>query len=160
MPIISADKLAALFADFNYDFTAKKSNFEYLCKMREDFSYAPFFVELPNGTWYKEKFIEDFRTNEIGLIITDTPKIKGLAPYYPVSTNFHTYFRLQGRNKLWLTPEDKINDYNYNMMEMRKFKDDAIKLSISSKAVMISFCNVPQANAPRNAEQFIKILNR
>jgi uncharacterized protein YecE (DUF72 family) len=159
-PLIKANKLIAIYADFNYDFAAKKSNFEYLCKLKKDFSFAPFFVELPNATWHKEKYTEDLRSQEIGMIITDNPNIRGLAPYHPVSTNFHTYFRFYGKNKLWLTPEDKLTEYNYSIKEMRKFKDDALKLAISSKAVIFSFCNVPLGNAPKNAEQFLKILKR
>lgn len=159
-PLIDSGKLAALYADFNYDFSAKKENFEHLCRLRETFNMAPFFVELPNRTWYKERYVEDFRANDIGMIITDTPKVKGLAPYLPVNTNLHAYFRLYGKNKLWLTPEDKLTEYNYSIKEMRQFIDDAKKMSISSKAIFFSFCNVPMGHAPRNAEQCIKLLNR
>lgn len=159
-PLLEAGSLAAIYADFNYGFSAKKAHFEHLCNLKSHFSYVPFFVELPNRTWYKERYVEDFKANNIGVIINDTPEIKGLAPYFPVNTNLNTYFRLHGKNKLWLTPEDRINEYNYSIIEMRKFKADAARLSILSNSVFISFCNVPQAHAPRNAEQFIKMLER
>jgi uncharacterized protein YecE (DUF72 family) len=158
-PLKNENKLGAIFADFNYDFTAKKSNLDLLINLKSHFTDTPFFVSLPNRTWYKERFIEDLKNNEIGLIINDMPKIKGLSPYYPISTNLYTYFRFYGRNKLWLTPEYPVIDYDYTDEEMETFIKDAIKLNILNKKTFFSFCNVTNGNAPKNALKFAKLLN-
>lgn len=157
-PIIEKGKLAAFFADFNYAFSASKENFEHLEKLSNDFKDFPLFFELPNRTWYKNRFLELFQEKRIGLIVLDMPQIKGLAPYYPFSTNNYTYFRLYGRSKLWLTPEDKILDYEYSKEELEQFYNDLKVLSLTSKKVFISFCNVIDAKACKNAKQFYDII--
>ena len=157
-PLAEEGKLGAIFADFNYDFTAKKMNLILLENLKNHFTDFPFFVSLPNRTWYKERFIEDLKNREIGLIINDMPKVKGLSPYYPVSTNYYTYFRFHGRSKLWLTPEYPVNEYDYSDEEMKDFIDDAIKLNVINKKTFFSFCNVPLGNAPRNALRFNELL--
>ena len=158
-PMIDDGKLAAFFADFNYSFTASKENFGHILKLVRDFNDYPLFFELPNRTWYKDRFLELFREHRIGLITIDMPTIKGLAPYYPFSSNNYTYFRLYGRSGFWLTPEDKILDYSYKDEDLKKFIEDIKPLSLVSKKVFVTFCNVVDGHAVENAGTFIKYLS-
>ncbi|KAA0259051.1 DUF72 domain-containing protein [Deferribacter autotrophicus] len=157
-PMIDKGKLEALFADFNFSFSASKENFEHILRLSEEFKEFPLFFELPNRTWYKDRFLELFREHRIGIIVLDMPKIKGLAPYYPFSSNNFTYYRLYGRSKLWLTPEDKYLDYKYSKEELTEFIDDIKTLSLISKKVFVSFCNVVNASACKNAEEFVQLI--
>ncbi|MCX8084853.1 MAG: DUF72 domain-containing protein [Calditerrivibrio sp.] len=149
-PIIESNRLYALFSDFPYKFTACKKNFEYILKLKSTFQNHPLFVELPNRTWYKERFISDFRNSSIGLITLDLPPIVGFAPYYPFILDNKIYLRLYGKSELWLTPETKELSYNYPKNFLEKLAND-IKKREDVENIAISFCNVVDGYAPLNA---------
>ncbi len=159
-PIIENGKLVALFADFHQQFTAGRENFDILCELRDSFKDIPLFVELNNSTWHKERFYEEFKSNDIGLCVVDSPNIRGLAPYFPICSNKGVYFRLYGRSKNWLTVGERVLDYSYSEAELQKFITDANNKSVLAKNIFFSFCNVEKGNAPKNAASLIDLLNK
>lgn len=159
-PIIDAGQLAAVFGDFHYTFSASKENFNHIVDIKNDFTYAPFFAELHNRTWWKERFFEEFREKNVGLVVLDMPMIRGMAPYHPVSTNNNVYFRLYGRSPMWLTPEDRFLNYRYSVREMNQFMLDAHNHSTLAQNIFFSFCNVEKGGAPKDARIFSDMVRK
>lgn len=153
-PLLDQKIAVSYLCDFSTKFSASKANFELMLKLKEDFAELPIFFELPNRTWYKERYLEDMRSSFLGIVVVDMPPVKGLAPYYPITTNSNTYVRLYGRSNLWLTPEDKVLNYSYKEDELKQLYEDIKKLSIVSNNVFVSFCNLENGRAAVNALYF------
>lgn len=160
LPLLKEDIGVAYLCDFSTKFSASKGNFEIMLKLKDDFNELPIFFELPNRTWYKERYLEDMRSHSLGLVILDIPRRSGFAPYYPLTTNNNTYFRLYGRSNLWMIPEEKILNYSYNEDELKNIYEDIKKLSIVSNNVFVSFCNLENGRAAINALYFGEMVGR
>lgn len=156
-PALQSGKLATLFADFHHLFTASRENFDIILKLKENFSEFPLFIELTNSTWHKERFYEEFKAADIGICTIDGPHIRGFAPYYPICSGKGAYFRLYGKNPLWLNPGERFLDYSYSDQELKKLLQDAARISVMAKNVYFSFCNVENGNAPKNALELIRL---
>ena len=159
-PAIESGKVVALFGDFHHLFSASRENFDIIKELKDQFPEIPLYVELTNSTWHKGKFYEEFKANEIGLVVVDGPKFRGFAPYYPICSNGGVYFRLYGKNPLWLSGTEKMLDYNYSESELNKFIRDGIDFSALANNIYVSFCNVEKGNAPKNALEFINLMNK
>lgn len=156
-PILESDKFFGFFADFSFRFNACKANLEYLIHLGKIFTGYDLFVELINATWYKERFLTDITNAGIGIIAVDLPEVKGLAPFFINSINYKSYIRLYGKSSLWLTPETKELNYCYDNKILINLSDNIAKLD-ASKEVAVSFCNVVDAYAPKNALSFKEIV--
>jgi len=156
-PIQESGRLYALFVDFGYRFSACKKNLEYLIYLKTIFKDNTLFVELPNRTWYKERYISELKNNKIGLIALDLPMVTGFAPFYLSPIENKSYIRLYGRSKLWLTPETKELNYDYSLEELRELSFEIKRISKTSN-LAISFCNVIDGFAPKNALKLKGIL--
>jgi uncharacterized protein YecE (DUF72 family) len=150
-PFVKSGTLACVYADYHPSFAAGQKNQEIIRVLRDKFTDVPFFAELMNRTWYKERIFDYFRENNIGMTILDMPSVRGFAPYYPICTNHNLYFKLYGRSKAWLTAEEKHLDYNYSDGEMKKFMADAVERSVTASAAFMVFANVANGKAPVNA---------
>jgi len=160
-PFFADGRIKAFFADYNYKFNASKQNIALIEKIREDFpSDIPFFVELPNITWYKERLIDNFKKKKIGLIGLHMPNIRGLVPFHPINTNYYTYLRLYGKSRLWVLPDDKQLNYKYKTEELKNIIEKCVDISVLSKEAFISFCNVSKGYAPINALETKQIIEQ
>jgi len=159
-PFIEKDIAIAYLCDFSPKFSASKANLDLMLKLKKIFYELPIFFELQNRTWYKERYLEDMRSSNLGIVILDMPEVKGLAPYYPITTNSNTYIRLYGKSRLWLTPTSKELNYLYSEEEMKKIYDDLKRLSIVSNNVFVSFCNLEDGKAAINALNFKKLAEK
>jgi len=157
-PILDNGKLVSLIADFHPQFSASRENFSILANLKDVFSEVPVFFELTNSTWHKERFYDEFKAAGIGIVTIDAAKLKGIAPYYPVCSNNYLYFRLYGRSKLWIKPQERVLDYSYTDNELKKIIADINDKAVFAKKVFISFCNVTKANAPKNALRFMELI--
>lgn len=157
-PLIENGQCCAFLCDFNIKFTSCKANLEYMIKLKEVFNEVPIFFELPSCTWYKERYLDEMRQHMLGIVVLDMPSIKGLAPYYPIATNSNVYFRLYGKSPMWLTPESKVLKYSYSENELKKIIKDIEKMSIISRNIFVSFCNLENGRAPINAVMMNKLL--
>ncbi len=150
-PAVESGRAAALIADFHYLFSASRENFDILLELKDNFKDIPLFIELTNSTWHKARFYDEFKQNEIGLCTVDGPKFKGFAPYKPICSNGGVYFRLYGKDPMWLSGAEKFLNYNYSSRELKKFMDDARDVSVLADNIFFSFCNVENGYAPKNA---------
>ncbi|MDR2884170.1 MAG: DUF72 domain-containing protein [Deferribacteraceae bacterium] len=150
-PMIDSGTLACVYADYHPSFAAGKKNQEMILELKNRFTGIPFFAELMNRTWYKERVFDYFKENKIGMTILDMPQVRGFAPYYPICTNNNLYFKLYGRSPAWLTTEEKHLDYSYADADMKKFMEDAVKNSVMASNIFMVFANVANGKAPVNA---------
>lgn len=150
-PAIERGTAVALLADFHHLFSAGRENFDILLELKENFKDLPLFVELTNSTWHKEKYYDEFKANQIGICVIDGPAFRGFAPYRPVCSNNGVYFRLYGKDPLWLSGTDKFLNYSYSDNELKRFMQDARDVSVMAKNIFFSFCNVENGYAPKNA---------
>ena len=150
-PAIERGTAVALLADFHHLFSASRENFDILLELKENFKDLPLFIELTNSTWHKEKYYDEFKANQIGICVIDGPSFRGFAPYRPVCSNNGVYFRLYGKDPLWLSGTDKFLNYDYSDNELKRFMQDARDVSVMAKNIFFSFCNVEKGYAPKNA---------
>ena len=69
----------------------------------------------------------------------------------PVCSNSGVYFRLYGKDPLWLSGTEKFLNYDYSDNELKRFIKDARDVSVMAKNIFFSFCNVEKGFAPKNA---------
>lgn len=155
-PIYNQTK--AYFADFYNGFTPSRANLEHIYRLRDLFNDRPFFVELANRGWYKQRFQEDLKNNGVCIVSADYPPTSGLAPYFVQSFNNMAYFRLYGHSPEWTGANNRDLNYRYNMRQLEKLKKDIQMLSAVSSEVFVSFCNSAMGSAAANAIDLTKML--
>jgi len=151
-------RVKAYFADFFYAFAPSRANLDHIAALRDRFSDKPFFVELANRRWYKEKYIQEIKNLGVGMVVCDYPSSSGLAPYMVNSFERNAYFRLYGNSPKWISHDTRDLEYNYKKDELEKIIKDASALSAISDNVFISFCNSSKGCAPKNAIDLRKML--
>jgi len=144
-------RVKAYFADFFFGFTPSRANLDHIAALRDRFSDKPFFVELANRGWYKEKYIEEIKNLGVGIVVCDYPQKSGLAPYFVQAFERNAYFRLYGNSPKWQSHDTRNLEYDYTERELKRIKKDAEVLSAISDNVFISFCNSANGFAPKNA---------
>ena len=152
------DRVKAYFADFFFGFQPSRANLDHIAALRDRFDDRPFFVELANRGWYKEKYIEELKKLGVGIVVCDYPLKSGLAPYFVQSFEHNAYFRLYGKNQRWRSHDTRNLDYEYTETGLKKILGDAEVLSVLSDNVFISFCNSANGQAAKNAIAMRKIL--
>ncbi|ADD69557.1 protein of unknown function DUF72 [Denitrovibrio acetiphilus DSM 12809] len=151
-------RVKAYFADFFFGFTPSRANLDHIAALRDRFSDKPFFVELANRGWYKEKYIEELKKLGVGIVVCDYPQGSGLAPYFVQAFERNAYFRLYGNSPKWTSHETRNLEYDYTERELKRIIKDASAMSAISDNVFISFCNSAQGYAPKNAMELSKML--
>lgn len=152
------ERVKAYFADFFFGFPPSRANIDHIATLRDRFADKPFFVELANRGWYKQKYLEELKALGVGIVVCEYPPASGLAPYFVQAFGRNAYFRLYGNSPLW-TGHDKRNlDYDYKERELVRIMKDAGALSAISDNVFISFCNSANGYAAKNALQLMKLI--
>lgn len=152
------DRVKAYFADFFFGFPPSRANLDHIAALRDRFADKPFFVELANRGWYKQKYIEELKKLGVGLIVCDYPSKSGLAPYSVQAFERNLYFRLYGNSPEW-TGHDKRNlEYDYQERELARVLKDASAMSAISDNVFISFCNSAKGYAAKNALEMTRMI--
>lgn len=152
------NRVKAYFADFYNGFTPSRANFEHILRLRDTFSDRPFFVELANRGWARQKYQEEFKENGVGVVNADFPPTAGLAPYSVKAYNNMAYFRLYGKSPEWQGATNRDLNYRYNMKQLDKFKKDIDIVASVSSSVFVSFCNSAMGSAAANAIDLRKML--
>lgn len=152
------EKTKAYFADFYNGFTPSRANLEHIYRLRDAFADRPFFVELANRGWYKQRFMEELKANNVGIVCADYPPTSGLGPYFVQAFNNMAYFRLYGHSPEWQGVNERDLNFRYNMKQMQKIKKDVGVLAAVSNTVFVSFCNSAMGSAAANAIELNKML--
>lgn len=159
-PALERGSAIALLADFHHLFSASRENLDILLGLKENFKDIPLFIELTNSTWHKSRFYDEFKAKEIGICTVDGPSFKGFAPYKPICSNGGVYFRLYGKDPLWISGPDKFLNYDYSEKELHRFINDARDVSVMAKNIFFSFCNVEHGCAPKNAVTLMNMIEQ
>jgi len=152
------ERVKAYFADFFFGFTPSRANLDHIATLRDRFADKPFFVELANRGWYKQKYLEELKNLGVGIVVCEYPYKSGLAPYFVQSFGRNAYFRLYGNSPEWVSHETRNLNYSYKERELERILKDASVLGAISDNVFISFCNSANAHAARNAIKLTKML--
>lgn len=153
------DMVRCYFADFFYGFMPSRANLDHIATLRDRFGKdKPFFVELANRRWYKEKYMEELKNLGVGIVICDYPYKSGLAPYFVQHFGENAYFRLYGNSPEWVSHETRNLEYDYSEKELTKIMNDATQLGKTADKVFVSFCNSAKGYAPKNAMELKRMM--
>jgi len=146
-PLADAGRLKAYLADFHPTFGPSQENLHLIKNMLKTFDQAPLFLDLSNRGWYKERYIDEVKEIGAGICIVDK---KGLPVHPVISPGNLSYVRLYGQS-------GDIG-HKHTVQELNKVYRAMDKVSLVSKEIYVSFCNVGQASAIKSAKQMSAII--
>ncbi len=122
-PLIDADQIGGLLAQFPYSFKRSENTQQYLAHIREMFSdcSVPINVEFRHISWYEQDVYDYLRRLGVGFVNVDLPNLPNLPRPSNIVTTSTAYYRLHGRNQVtwWQhsTPSKRY-DYLYSEQEL------------------------------------------
>ena len=79
-PLIEADRLACVLAQFPYSFHATPANRDYLKRLRDGLAKLPVVVEFRDAGWVAQETFDLLRALKLGFCCVDEPRLRGLMP--------------------------------------------------------------------------------
>jgi uncharacterized protein YecE (DUF72 family) len=155
-PLIDAEKLACVLAQFPYSFHADQANRDYLKRVREGFGDLPVVVEFRSREWIDERTFDELRDLDLGFCCVDQPRFKNLVPPVAVATGPVAYVRFHGRNyqKWWKHSEAwERYDYSYSDEELMEWLPKINQLDETSPLTLVYMNNHWQGQAVGTARQ-------
>ncbi|KPJ49800.1 MAG: hypothetical protein AMJ41_02310 [candidate division Zixibacteria bacterium DG_27] len=153
-PLLEAEQLRGILAQFPRSFRNSRENFEYLQRAKGHFPGMPLFVEFRHGGWLRQ---ETFRMlEEVGMhyCSVDEPQQEGSLPPELRVVGKLGYIRFHGRDpRAWY-------DYPYSEDELRGWLDQIKSLKESPEKIYIFFNNGVEARAVENAIAMKELLKR
>jgi uncharacterized protein YecE (DUF72 family) len=161
-PLLAADRLGVLLAQFPYSFHNTEENRAYLVQLRKDFPDFPLALEVRHRSWQRRE-VREF-LSEIGLDFCniDQPMVS-----YPMGrtawvTGTRGYLRAHGRaRETWFEfgPDRHARyDYLYDPEELHDLAARTKELMDKAPDVYVVFNNHPQGQAVANALEMTHIL--
>ena len=159
-PLVEAGKLLAVLFQFPFSFHYTKKNRLYLADLCESFSSLPTVWEFRNSEWYQEQVIEGMRERNLGMVVPDNPKLKGLPLPSTTVTSSIGYVRYHGRNSAswWSGTNASRYDYLYSDAELTEWLGRISAMSASSRILILVFNNHWRGKAVQNARQLKNLL--
>jgi uncharacterized protein YecE (DUF72 family) len=139
-PVIKAEKLGCILAQFPYSFSFNKYNLAYLEELRNNLAGLPLVVEFRNASWLKVETFQWLRAHDTGFCCVDEPRLPNLIPPIAEATSKIGYIRFHGRNsEKWWQPEQAYQryDYTYNPEELREWLPKIKKIAGSTETTFI-----------------------
>lgn len=113
-PLIDADKLGCVLAQFPYSFNYVAANRVYLERLKGWLAELPLVIEFRNAAWLNPGTLDWMRKNDVGFCCVDEPQIPGLLPPVAEVTGKIGYIRFHGRNaSKWWKHEQAWERYDY-----------------------------------------------
>jgi len=120
VPLIRADQLGGLLAQFPFSFRLEDASLAHLERLADAFCGRgiPVNVEFRHASWLDEAVYRFLEEHDLGFVNVDLPEFDGLPGRTDVVTSNVAYYRLHGRNKAnwWRdtgNPHDRY-DYTYS----------------------------------------------
>jgi uncharacterized protein YecE (DUF72 family) len=158
-PFFKSEIPLVFLADYPIEFCASKENLQAIVSLKKSLEQHILFVSLPHRSWYKERYIEIFRNNKIGLVIQHIPEFnKNSSPYLAISTNGYAYFRLYSNPSFYLSSSNINILYNYPIKSLANIRKAVSKISIITNETYVAFCNIKNGLAAANATLFKKLM--
>ena len=160
-PLIDADALGCVLAQFPFSFHATREHCDYLERFRERMGAIPLVIEFRNHRWVREATFSLLKRLNCGFCCVDEPRLEGLMPPLAVATSDIGYVRFHGRNQeAWWqpdTPEERYR-YRYAEAELAEWMPKIRALSQKTTRVYLFMNNHPQGHAVENAKQLERLL--
>ncbi len=151
-PLLEADQLGSLLAQFPYSFRPNKESIDHLRRLRAAFeSYPkPINIEFRHSDWYNKETYTLLKDLNLGFVNVDLPALTNL----PRPSNFVTsgiaYYRFHGRNaNMWWNHPTPSHRYDYLYSEEQldgwteRIKDASSKASATY--VFTNNCHLGQS---------------
>jgi len=160
-PLIDAEKLACVLAQFPNSFHANQTNRDYLKRVHEGFGDLPVVVEFRSRDWISERTFDELRALNLGFCCVDQPRFESLVPPVAVATGPVAYVRFHGRNadKWWKHDEawERYN-YTYSDEELLEWVPKVHQLDEEAPLTLVYMNNHWQGQAVSTARQFKRLL--
>ncbi len=151
-PLIEANQLGGLLAQFPYSFKESTEGIGHLKCLAEAFveREMPLNVEFRHESWYDEDIYSTLRELGLGFVNVDLPPLGGLPKPSNIITSDVAYYRMHGRNaKMWWnhpTPSHRY-DYLYSDDQLDKWAQRIEKAAPKAKVsyVFSNNCHLGQS---------------
>ncbi|MFZ5634366.1 MAG: DUF72 domain-containing protein [Bacillota bacterium] len=153
-PLVEADKLGCVLAQFPQSFRLSGANVSYLKELGRCFEGLAAVVEFRRREWLRKDIFEFLSAQGLGYVCVDEPQLKGLVPPEARATGPVAYVRFHGRNyeKWWNHRESyERYDYLYSEDELGEWVPRIIGLARGAERVYVSMNNHYRGQAVTNA---------
>jgi uncharacterized protein YecE (DUF72 family) len=161
-PLVAADRLGAVLAQFPASFRPGTESWRYLDRLLSGLRPLPTVVELRHGSWVGEATFERLRAAGVGFCAVDEPDLPGLLPPVAVVTASPGYVRFHGRNReQWHRHEAAHERYtwDYSDAELREWVPRIRRMETRTPNVFVFFNNHFQAKAVTAARRLRELLD-
>lgn len=156
------DRLLAVLVQFPPDFDRTMNNRRYLAALLDGLHGLPAAVEFRHASWATDRVLKELERRRVTLVTVDEPALPGLFPTLDAVTNPELFYvRFHGRNlRGWRSGNmQKKFDYDYSGEELQEWREKWLeKLSLRADRGVLFFNNHVGAQAPRNSQRLLKIL--
>ncbi|MBU1238150.1 DUF72 domain-containing protein [Myxococcota bacterium] len=161
-PLMEQDKLNSILLQFPYSFHYTPENRRYLDQLITAMGRLPLVVEFRSAQWMSNRVFDGLRRREVGLCITDTPRLKGLPPAMDVVTSHTAYIRFHGRNEenWWGSDAAARFDYLYSPKELGSWIARIKTIVSVAQKIRVYFNNHRRGQAPANALMLKELLKK
>ncbi|MGA9047459.1 MAG: DUF72 domain-containing protein [Dehalococcoidia bacterium] len=162
-PLIAANKLGCILAQFPYSFNQNAVNFKYLQCYYDWIGGLPLVVEFRNATWLNEDVLKWMRERNIGFCCVDEPQLPSLLPPVAEVTGDIAYIRFHGRNtaKWWQHDEAwERYDYTYKREELQEWLPKISQMNKLAKNTFIFANNHWRSQAVDTIRQVRSMLDQ
>jgi uncharacterized protein YecE (DUF72 family) len=151
-PLLEAEQLGALLAQFPYSFRPSTESIDYLRQLRTAFkTYShPINIEFRHSSWYNKQTYAMLTDLNLGFVNVDLPNLANLPKPSNIVTSDTAYYRFHGRNsKMWWnhsTPSERY-DYLYNDKQLDEWIRRIKQTSSTAKStyVFTNNCHLGQS---------------
>ncbi len=155
-----SDRLAGVLLQLPYRFHRTPDNRTHLANLLGELHDFPLFVEFRNDEWFGDKTLEGLDERGVGLVLVDTPDLKGLPPEIETVAGRKSYIRFHGRNaEAWWSGDNVSRyDYLYSDDELAAWAPKIKRIAKKADLVLVAFNNHAKGRAVRNADMMTKLL--
>ena len=139
-PLVRAEKLACVLAQFPYSFHPTPQNTDYLRTLRDGLVDIPTVVEFRDHKWVTETTFALLDELDFGYCSVDEPQLRGLMPPIAHASGPVSYVRFHGRNaKKWWKHDQAWEryDYTYSEEELEEWVPKILELDADNAFVLI-----------------------
>lgn len=160
-PMIEANKLSGLLAQFPFSFKFNNANLDHVVRCRDAVGKTPLYCEFRHDSWVNRIMYDRLRAENIGYVCVDEPELPGLLKPYLFATTDTAYIRLHGRNSdKWWDGGALRYDYDYSPDELSQWTEKIRKIKSKIKRLYVYFNNCHQGQAAANASKFSQLLSK
>jgi uncharacterized protein YecE (DUF72 family) len=160
-PLLDADRLGAVLAQFPWSFKRTTESEEWLGDVLRTFHDFPMVVEVRHTSWNEPAFYRGLTEHRVGIVNIDQPVFQHSIKPGAVVTGGVGYVRLHGRNyQNWFRDEAETHeryDYLYTEEELKAWLDRIYEVAKQAQETYVITNNHYLGQAPANAAMLRKL---